>query len=257
MNLFAGYDIFHRAFNLLDKKWLFSFPPGVRKFIGLLIRAVKPSISSDKIAEIINQKYLELTHYYPIYRNLFTEKDLKRLVGFTKINKTHPFSFGNDNLVNSKMPFLSKVSYLEMNTYMQHVLLRDTDQMSMAHSLEVRVPMLDSQLVEYVYGVKDIYKFGESPKNLLVNSIGNMLPNEVVNRPKMGFVLPWNNWMRNELKDFNISQLDYLKKINLLNNKEIDSIHNKFQSNSPKISWSKIWSLVVLSNWLNQNKIEI
>ena len=73
----------------------------------------------------------------------------------------------------------------------------------------------------------------------------------------MGFVLPWNNWMRNELKDFNISQLDYLKKINLLNNKEIDSIHNKFQSNSPKISWSKIWSLVVLSNWLNQNKIEI
>ena len=48
-----------------------------------------------------------------------------------------------------------------MNTYMQHVLLRDTDQMSMAHSLEVRVPMLDSQLVEYVYGVKDTYKFGE------------------------------------------------------------------------------------------------
>ena len=255
--LFAGYDIFHRAFNLLDKKWLFSFPPGIRKFIGLLIRAVKPSISSDKIADIINQKYLELTHYYPIYRNLFTEKDLKNLIGSTKLKKTHPFTFGNDNLLNSKMPFLSKVSYLEMNTYMQHVLLRDTDQMSMAHSLEVRVPMLDSQLVEYVYGVKDTYKFGKFPKNLLVSSIGNMLPNEVVNRPKMGFVLPWNNWMRNELKDFNISQLDYLKKINLLNNKEIDSIYNKFQSNSAKISWSKIWSLVVLSNWLNQNKIEI
>ena len=215
------------------------------KFIGLILRGLKPSISSDKIAEIITQKYLELIYFYPIYRKLFTEKDLKKLISSAKLNLTFPFSLAKENLQNSKMPFLSKVSYLEMNTYMQHVLLRDTDQMSMAHSLEVRVPMLDAHLVEYVYGVKDQYKLGTSPKKLLVNSIGDMLPKEIVNRSKMGFVLPWEKWMRNELKDFSMAQLEYLKQIQLFNNKEIDAIYNKFIKNDPRISWSKIWSLVV------------
>ena len=254
--LFAGYDIFHRAFNLLDKKWLFSFPPGVRKFIGTLIRAVKPAISSDKIAEIINQKYLELTYFYPFYRSLFTERDLKKLISFTHLNQTFPFSFAKNHLENLKMPFLSKVSYLEMNTYMQHVLLRDTDQMSMANSLEVRVPMLDTQLVEYVFGVHDCHKLGDTPKQLLVKSLGNLLPSEIVNRPKMGFVLPWEQWMRNELKDFSFSQIEFLKQIDLLNKKEIDVIFNKFQNQDSRVSWAKVWSLVVLSNWLKQNKIE-
>ena len=254
--LFAGYDIFHRAFNLLDKKWLFSFPPGVRKFIGTLIRAVKPAISSDKIAEIINQKYLELTYFYPFYRSLFTERDLKKLISFTHLNQTFPFSFAKNHLENLKMPFLSKVSYLEMNTYMQHVLLRDTDQMSMANSLEVRVPMLDTQLVEYVFGVHDRHKLGDTPKQLLVKSLGNLLPSEIVNRPKMGFVLPWEQWMRNELKDFSFSQIEFLKQIDLLNKKEIDVIFNKFQNQDSRVSWAKVWSLVVLSNWLKQNKIE-
>lgn len=254
--LFAGYDIFHRAFNLLDKKWLFSFPPGVRKFIGILIRAVKPAVSSDKIAEIINQKYLELTYFYPFYRSLFTERDLMKLISFTHLNQAFPFSFAKNHLENLKMPFLSKVSYLEMNTYMQHVLLRDADQMSMANSLEVRVPMLDSQLVEYVFGVHDRHKLGDTPKQLLVKSLGNLLPSEIVNRPKMGFVLPWEQWMRNELKDFSFSQIEFLKQIDLLNKKEIDVIFNKFQNQDSRVSWAKVWSLVVLSNWLKQNKIE-
>ena len=259
--LFAGYDIFNKAFQLLDKKWFFSFPPGIRKFIGLMLRTLKPSVASDKIAEIITQKYLELIYFYPIYRKLFTEKDLKKLIFLTKVDLTRPFIFGEDKLSSSsigyELPFLSKVSFLEMNTYMQHVLLRDTDQMSMAHSLEVRVPMLDVDLVEYVYGVKDQYKTGADPKQLLVGSLADLLPNSIVNRPKMGFLLPWNKWMKKELKEFNISKLEYLKDLKIFNSLEIDSIWNKFENNNPKYSWSKIWSLVVLGNWLEENKIEV
>ena len=259
--LFAGYDIFNKATQLLDKKWFFSFPPGVRNFIGLILRALKPSISSDKIAEIITQKYLELIYFYPIYRKLFTEKDLKKLISLTKVNLTMPFLLGEDKLSSLsgevQLPFLSKVSFLEMNTYMQHVLLRDTDQMSMAHSLEVRVPMLDVDLVEYVYGVKDQYKMGANPKQLLVGSLGELLPESIVNRPKMGFLLPWDKWMKKELKEFNISKLEYLKNLKIFNSLEIDSIWNKFENNNPRYSWSKIWSLVVLGNWLEDNKIEI
>ncbi len=259
--LFAGYDIFTNALSLIEKKWLFSFPPEVRKFIGLLLMLVKPSISSNKIAEVITQKYLELTYFYPIYRKLFTDKDLNRLISIKFNSLSGPFKIGVNDLsygaTGYELPFLSKVSYLEMKTYMQNTLLRDADQMSMAHSLELRVPMLDQKLVEFVYGVSDSYKLGALPKQLLVNSLGDMLPKTIVNRPKMGFLLPWEGWMRKELRDFNIGALSVLKETSIFNNAEIDEIWNKFMRNDSRVSWSKVWSLVVLGNWLQENKIEI
>ena len=259
--LFAGYDIFTNALSLIEKKWLFSFPPEVRKFIGLLLMLVKPSISSNKIAEVITQKYLELTYFYPIYRKLFTDKDLNRLISIKVNSLSGPFKIGVNDLsygaTGYELPFLSKVSYLEMKTYMQNTLLRDADQMSMAHSLELRVPMLDQKLVEFVYGVSDSYKLGALPKELLVNSLGDMLPKTIVNRPKMGFLLPWEGWMRKELRDFNIGALSVLKETSIFNNAEIDEIWNKFMRNDSRVSWSKVWSLVVLGNWLQENKIEI
>ncbi|MCB0786567.1 MAG: hypothetical protein KDC02_20465, partial [Flavobacteriales bacterium] len=65
------------------------------------------------------------------------------------------------------LPFLSQVSLGELATYLVNVLLRDTDQMSMAHALEVRVPFLDHELVSYVLGVRDGLKYPHSPKRLL------------------------------------------------------------------------------------------
>lgn len=83
-----------------------------------------------------------------------------------------------------RLPLFSQVSAAEISSYMQNVLLRDTDQMSMAVALEVRVPFLDYKLVEYVMGVKDEYKNPVYPKKLLVDSLGDLLPDEVVHRKK-------------------------------------------------------------------------
>ena len=65
---------------------------------------------------------------------------------------------------------LSAVGIAEISTYMQNILLRDTDQMSMAHALEIRVPFLDYELVEYVIGLTDNYKIPVTPKKLLIDS---------------------------------------------------------------------------------------
>src|SRR5690606_31770525 len=115
---------------------------------------------------------------------------------------TNPIASSVTNISKSTLPLLSKVSVAEMETYMQNVLLRDSDQMSMAHALEIRVPFIDHRLVEYVLGVNDQLKYPHTPKQLLTESFEDMLPNEVVNRPKMGFTFPWALWMRGELKGF-------------------------------------------------------
>ena len=94
--LFAGYDIFKRSYQLLDKKWMFSFPPGVRLFIGSVLKKLKPSISSEKIAEVITQKYLELPYYYHINRKYYADVIVKKLIMNNSLPISRPFQFAKE-----------------------------------------------------------------------------------------------------------------------------------------------------------------
>jgi len=151
------------------------------------------------------------------------------------------------------MPTLSKVSVLEISTYMQNVLLRDADQMSMAHALEIRVPFLDHRLIEFVLGVSDQHKFPHTPKELLTASVGDLIPREIIDRPKMGFTFPWAVWMKNELKSFCEEQLQALKQVEVLQHDEVMSLWRRFLAGDKRITWSRIWPLVVLGHWVKQH----
>ncbi len=93
------------------------------------------------------------------------------------------------------------VSCLEAESYLVNTLLRDTDSMSMAHSLEVRVPFLDHPLVEFVTHLPQEVKLAKgTPKALLVAALEDLLPAEVVQQAKRGFTFPWEAWLRGPLK---------------------------------------------------------
>jgi asparagine synthase (glutamine-hydrolysing) len=142
-----------------------------------------------------------------------------------------------------------------MQTYMQNVLLRDTDQMSMAHALEVRVPFLDHRLVEYVLGVGDEIKYPHTPKELLTSAVGDLLPHEVIHRPKMGFTFPWAVWMRNELRSFCYENLLSLKQVEAIHHEEVMHMWQRFLAGDHLITWSRIWPLVVLGHWVKQHEV--
>ena len=145
---------------------------------------------------------------------------------------------------------------LKITTYMQNVLLRDSDQMSMAHALELRVPFLDHNLVEYTLGIPNTEKYPSSPKQLLVESLGDLLPSEIVNRPKMGFVLPWEQWMKKDLKQFCDEQIESLSSREWINENGLKTYYYKFQKGDKRVTWSRVWPLIVLENWLKENEIE-
>jgi asparagine synthase (glutamine-hydrolysing) len=153
----------------------------------------------------------------------------------------------------------AKISYAEARTYMHDVLLRDTDQMSMAHALEARVPLLDHKLVEYLMGVPDEFKRPNgTPKSLLVESLVNMLPREAIHRPKQGFTLPFANWMRGELRRFCEERLctERIAARGIFDPGEIDKLWRAFLSGSSSVSWSRLWVLVALEEWLERNGTE-
>jgi asparagine synthase (glutamine-hydrolysing) len=141
---------------------------------------------------------------------------------------------------------------------MHDVLLRDTDQMSMAHALEVRVPLLDHQLVDAVSVLPDrVKRSTQTPKHLLVAALGGLLPDSIVHRPKQGFALPFDSWMRGPLRSLCEERLGErgLSGRGLLNPAAIQTLWQSFLAGGKDVTWSRIWTLVVLDTWLDQHSL--
>lgn len=256
--LFAGYDIFPRMLQLHKKRWLEMVPGFMRVMAGNALKSRKPGVQAEKMAELLRLKHFDLSSAYPLSRQVLLDKQVRSLLKNKDLPANRVFEIMAELASRSAkdLPMLSKVSSAEISTYMQNVLLRDTDQMSMAHALEVRVPFLDYTLVEYVMSVPDKYKEPHTPKKLLVDSLGDLLPPEIVNRPKMGFSFPWKHWMKNELKGFCEERLTALSKRELFDGDGVMQLWRSFLADDPRVTWSRVWPLVVLENWMQENKIE-
>ena len=133
---------------------------------------------------------------------------------------------------------------------MHNVLLRDSDQMSMAHALEVRVPFLDHELVDFILSLPDSFKYPSTPKKLLVDSLSDILPDYIVNRPKMGFVFPWRDWLKNELHSFADERINSIAGREYFNRDEVLSLWERFKKNDTAVTFSRIWPLIVLEEWM-------
>ncbi len=98
---------------------------------------------------------------------------------------------------------LSRVLYLDSKTYLPGDILTKVDRMSMATSLEVRVPMLDHVFLEWVTALAPRWKMPQGSQKFILRKLAERVgvPAEVLNRPKQGFALPLGHWMRNELKE--------------------------------------------------------
>jgi asparagine synthase (glutamine-hydrolysing) len=250
--LFAGYDIFNRSLKLEKMKWL-SGIPGI-SIAAAINKKLKPGIASAKLEHLFKQNSLDFKHTYPLSRMVLLDDEIKKLIGEQHQLKNVVTEIAKKIAV-KKHGIISAVSIAEISTYMQNVLLRDTDQMSMSHALEIRVPFLDYELVQFVIGLPDSYKMPVTPKKLLVDAMGDLLPNEIVNRPKMGFTLPWKNWLKTDLKNLCEHNLQLLGKNPHFEAAAVDSLWKRFLNDDPFVSWSRVWHLVVLQHWISENKI--
>ena len=149
---------------------------------------------------------------------------------------------------------IAAISWLEMRTYMASTLLRDTDSVSMACSLEVRVPLLDTPLVEFLCALPDEARVRpDAPKALLRAALDGLLPAEVFDQPKRTFTLPWEDWMRTSLRPRLESSFSNLSPALAphLHAAGVQSVWNSFQQG--QTSWSRPWSLYVLNEWCRRH----
>ena len=203
------------------------------------------------IEEILSYLKQESNYSISDYTNsmamgLFDRENLKGIIGkdFQKYIPENPFWFYKQHY-KPEIGNIKSYQYLDIKTFMGELVLTKIDRASMANSLEVRVPFLDHELVEFVFSLQETdYAKKNIQKFLLYENIKKSMPKEILKRKKQGFVGPDSyymnyNWYKQQLANSKIAEAGIICKARLnelINNKE---------------HW-KLWKLAVLEKWFNK-----
>ena len=252
--LFGGYPSFQLIPKLMQRKKLFKYIPFMKWGVGLC-KGFFPTDQTTKLEHWVQGK-LSGAHEYFLIRALFCQEPVTHLFADKKQAQTEiekDFQRTQNQIEQfPKDDVFNQISYLETFHYLQNMLLRDVDMMSMAHPLEVRVPFMDHRLVEMMFRLPGKEKAGAA-KHLLVDSMKSLLPDNVWQRKKMGFAFPFEMWMRGALRtEIETVLLSPLQQLDgLVSQQAVANIWNDFLSG--RVSWSRPWSLYVLKSWINKN----
>ena len=258
--LFAGYPSFRRAQQLHQ---LAVTPSAIRRLASLAGRSIfNGSARRRKLWDMVES---DCSAYaaYSISRQLFARDEVSALLANLRpatpdLSPHVPSSMLCALSALPKSDIINEVSFLELTGYMCNTLLRDTDQMSMAHALEVRVPFVDRKVVEFVLRLPGDWKLnGSRPKPLLLDALGDLLSEEVWRRPKMGFTLPFQRWMQSALEHEMSRILNDVRSFNHLgfSSDSAGAVWNAFRTNPQREPWSRSWALYVLKKWCEINQV--
>lgn len=206
----------------------------------------------NQLPKSIEEKLGGLTDFSPIPLTL-SRRRFTSVKGLQSIGLTEGFASIPPPPKN--LDLMGMISWAEIHGYMIPMLLRDSDQMSMAVGLEIRVPFLDHQLVEEILGLPQKYKKGPGIKSLLVEAFRSELPREVYDRPKQGFSLPMDDWIKGPLADFSNEGVSAAAELLSLT----EPMLRLEDFRKGKLHWTRIWKWCVLGHWLakQQRRSEI
>jgi asparagine synthase (glutamine-hydrolysing) len=153
---------------------------------------------------------------------------------------------------------LSAISVMEQRLFLGERLLRDNDVASMASSLEQRVPLVDQVLYESVDRLPDQARYRPLGRKAMLRRIGlRGLDPALFERPKSGFVLPFNRWIRRGLKDAIDQTLRDPQAIAPagLDPAAVERLWRAFLDGAPGMYWSRVWSVYVFVRWCHRNRV--
>lgn len=146
---------------------------------------------------------------------------------------------------------LNRALYCDLRSLLPDQVLAFVDRLSMAHSVEVRPPFLDHRLVEYVATLPGRFKIlGNNCKYILKNAVRDLLPKEVIERPKEGFVLPIDYWLLNDLREWvkSFLQPNRLVRHGLLRQDKVNALLDAHYAGTANHG-PRIWNLVMFQRW--------
>jgi len=261
--IFSGYSIDRQIVNKHQRA-------AIRNVLAIsagIWNKFPKQVSSRILALYIRSSLL---HQYASWGMINGADQVNKLLQYVpnpKSSVVHSMQFWDEKNYNQK---LQRVARLHMKLFMGGRLLRDSDALSMIHSLEVRVPFLDVRLWEYVFYLPEKLKVSSftvkrgqkyegdisyeqaKVKSLLYNAFKMELPENFLSRSKRGFKIPIDNWLRSDLSEILNDTLSGSS--TLIEKKELAGLLSKYKAGT--LNWSQIWLVLVLESWYasrNQN----
>jgi asparagine synthase (glutamine-hydrolysing) len=239
--IFGGYTTFSNVPRLL------KYGAGLRPVARLLSKLVKNPIPWHKVAGAGE------------LRNLAEAYLLQRSVRWRGADKSARPTRALQESIGALANDFQKVAALELEFYARNQLLRDADVFSMANSVELRVPFLDTKLMQAALAIPPQYHFeGGKGKRITKRILSELAGDEISQRRKMGFTFPWQQWLGRELKEMVESTLrdkqlyDPVSLDPAYGGRLLDGLERGDRSQS----WTEVWSLFVLLNWHSRTGVE-
>ena len=194
--LFGGYSTFADIPRIRTAHRLLSMLPGATTGLYGLLGHCPRSRMTDKLATALRFGGTDEGAYFSV-RGIFRPDEIRTLLADDfKDAVCEPDEELKERVDLSALPAEERVSALEFQQYLQMQLLRDTDAVSMRHSLEVRTPLVDRQLLEAAARVSALTRRAGPAKKHLRNAPTPPVPDRLWNRKKQGFTLPFDDWLR-------------------------------------------------------------
>lgn len=246
--LFGGYRIYQEPIALSPLQWMPQpFKETLHKLVGkmpgfqgknYLLRATTPledrfignaKLFTDEVYDVIDRK------------RLLNRSDLRN--AFQWARQYYDQVQGLDDI--------TKMQYIDINLWMPGNILAKADKMTMAHSLELRVPFLDREVFAVAGSIPARYLVDRTTtKRALREAMQGIVPSHVINRPKLGFPVPIRDWLRGKRGDACLSLIQSSGLCQFLNKDYITGLLRQHQSGAADYS-RKIWSIYVLAQWYN------
>jgi asparagine synthase (glutamine-hydrolysing) len=257
--LFCGYNRHIQGVKIFE---IFSKFPKVIQNKLLYILKLFP-FKTWKVAEqilSIKQKNNNLSYHVSKLLNALDKSSDEFSYYLRLISNPYNFDISSNNYyelqkkfqnLDKTLNYREKMMFMDIVQYLPDDILTKVDRASMSNSLEVRAPFLDHKLVEYSLKLPINLKYRENQgKWILKQLVYDYVPKQIMDRPKKGFDVPIESWLRGSLKDWGMSLLSEkkLKENNYFNSEEITKMWNEHQSGSN--NWqNNLWSILMFQAW--------
>lgn len=247
--LFAGYPKYSRTLKYLRFKNLLPVP------VSAPLSYFLPSLAGDdKTGDILEKLKVIMRKSSPsdifkVFISVFSPLQIKRLLKFQGTGHTNPFHEPVMELLHRDA--LACIQALDYKTYLVDDILQKVDRATMHFSLEGREPLMDYRLIEFVASLPSSYKLRDGVSKFMFREIVHRyIPRELMERPKMGFMVPVEDWGRKELRDLfrQYTEPGLVKKHGILNAGEVTRVMDVYFSGK-KMNFQKIWFIMMFQMW--------
>jgi asparagine synthase (glutamine-hydrolysing) len=248
-----GGDEVFGGYNIYGKMMLLNKARGI-PLIGKMLPWAEKYISDAKVLNYMKLLRIPLDQGYFGVASVFSEDDKIKLVS-VDVKKTFnaglPERFRSYYDKTKGLSPLQRMQYIDIKTWLPDELLIKADKMSMANSIELRVPLLDHKLVEYAFNLPDKFKANAwNSKIILRNMMKKRLPDKILKRRKVGFDIPLESWLKNDLFEFTRELLlsKRSQERGYFNSNYVRELIDQHVSGR-RNNVEKIWSLITLEAW--------